>query len=369
MLASLKAGSVVVHFGMPKTGTTSIQRSLSKRLSDARFHYIDLGSNPNHAIATAFKGEPSRYRRHAKLGTPPEQLPHLRDMALRKLRAELETAATRTGILSAEIICTMRAQDIRGLNAELAARGSPVMAVGYVRRPKEAMESVFQQQVKGGRRQTFDTNQLFPKYRGRLRKMDEVFGRENTQAWLFDPARFPGNCVVQDFCARLGIAFDPGAVVRANDALSRPALSLLYAYRKLGPGYGTGPDVIRENKLLIRRLRALPGPKLRLHSGLVVPVIDSRREDIAWTEERIGVSLAEDLGAHDQHAVRSEDDLLAFTPESLSWLAKELGPEFAPKWRPDMSPGQVAEWMHLLRIRVSRADPAPAKPASARSPA
>src|SRR5687768_12177731 len=61
---------VVVHFGMPKTGTTSIQLSLSRRLADDRFHYVNLGGDPNYAIATAFKADPARDRRHVKLGTP-----------------------------------------------------------------------------------------------------------------------------------------------------------------------------------------------------------------------------------------------------------------------------------------------------------
>jgi hypothetical protein len=344
---------VVVHFGMPKTGTTSIQLSLSRRLSDPRFHYVKFAEgDSNYAIATGFRTDPTRDRRHLKLGTPSHELPRLRKSIVRQLRASLEQARERTAILSAEIIAALKEAEFRELHAVLAGSGGRVTAVGYVRRPKETMESEFQQQVKSGR-QAFGMERLFPNYRARVKKLDAVLGSENTHIWRFDPSSFPGGCVVLDFCARMGISFRPEDVIRFNDGLSRPALSLLYAYRKFGPGYGVGPQVIRENRLLIQGLRALPGPKVRFHSSLVEPVIERRGKVVRWMESRLHASLAEDLSEHDETAIRSEEDLLAFTPESLRWLAHELGPEHSERWRPGMTPPEVAQRMHQLRVRLA----------------
>jgi hypothetical protein len=130
----------------------------------------------------------------------------------------------------------------------------------------------------------------------------------------------------------------------------------LFAYRKFGPGFGVGPTVLRENRRLASRVAKLSGPKLRLHSSLVAPVIAERREDIEWMEARLGVSLAEDLAAHDEGAIRSEEDLLRFSPETLQWLAEQLGGDYVQRWRPRMGPREVADWMHQLRMQLATAD-------------
>jgi hypothetical protein len=353
-----RAGGAVVHFGMPKTGTTSIQESLFRRLSDPRFYYVNLGrSNASIPIATAFKGNAAQFHFHVKAGTAAGELAQLKADIVERLGAELRSAGERTAILSGEAIFGLKPPELRELCCVVARhRHGAVTAAGYVRRPKEFMESEFQQQVKSGHR-AFRVPKV-PRYRGRVGKFDTVFGRDNVRVWLFDPSTFAGGCVVQDFCSRLGARFRAQDVTRTNESLSRPALSLLFAYRKFGPGYGVGAAAIQENRLLIRRIMTLPGIKARLHSSLVAPLLGARREDIEWMEARAGASLAEDLAAHDDGAIRSEADLLEFAPESLQWLAEQLGGPYARQWHPAMQPPQVAEWVHELRLRLGRQQPA-----------
>jgi hypothetical protein len=69
-------------------------------------------------------------------------------------------------------------------------------------------------------------------------------------------------------------------------------------------------------------------------------------------EDRLGSSLGEDISAHDEHAIRSEADLLEFSPESLQWLAEQLGPDYVRRWHPKMAPKEVADWMHILRTQL-----------------
>ena len=350
------AGPVVVHFGLPKTGSTSIQESLFRYLSDPRFHYVSFGNaKTSLVIATGFKDDPARFGTHARRGTSSNELQRLKKQAVESLEAELQAAGARTAILSSEAISAFGMPEIRNLCSFMTGHRRAVTAVAYVRRPKEYMESVFQQRVKGGT-QRFRASSLLPNFRARFEHFDAVLGRQNVGLWLFDPASFPGHCVVQDFCSRLGITFRPEDAVRANEGLSLPALSLLFAYRKFGPGYGVGPTVPLENSLLVTKIRTLPGPKLRLHSSVVAPVIRARRKGIEWMEERLGASLAEDLSAHDEGAIRSEEDLLRFSPEASRWLAGELGEDYVRRWHPGLSPQEVADWMHLLRIKLAASD-------------
>jgi nucleoid DNA-binding protein len=351
------AARAILHFGMHKTGSSSIKASLFRNLADEHFHYVHLDGHASVSsnIATGFMEDPMRFHVHVKLGLSTGELRELRARSVERLKSELRAAGGRTSILSSEVIGYLHEPELRDMCGLIAAEGGAPVAVGYVRRPKELMESGFQQTIKGGLEDFRGSLRWgkVPNYPARLGKFDAVLGQDNVRLWLFDPASFPDGCVVRDFCSRLGIDFPAGSVLRVNEGISLPALSLLYAYRKFGPGYGTGPHVIRENRLLVERVSTLPGPKLRLHSSLVAPVLRRRREEIAWLEARLGTSLAEDIAAHDDGAVRSEEDLLKFTPEALQWLAGELGAESSARWRPDMSPRDVADRVHRLRVKLA----------------
>jgi hypothetical protein len=353
MAVDLKPESVVIHFGMHKTGTSSIQESLFQNLKDPRFHYVNFGmANASTSICTLFRTNPAQYSQHIKSGASAGQLQRLKEKAIGRLDSEFTRADGRIPILSGENIGNLSERELEALRDFLVQKGKSVKAIAYVRRPKEYMESAFQQRVKGGQ-QELNIDKLFPNYFKRFNKFHKVFGKENVVLRLFDPKIFSGNCVIQDFCAQVGIELHPNDVIRVNDALSLPALSLLYAYRKFGPGFGVGANVLRENKLLIDRLRAFNGPKLRFHSTVVQPVIDKNRSDIEWMEERLGVSLDEDVTKDDDSAICTEEEVLNFSPESLCWLQEQL--RWRPKWlrRREASPQEVATWVHELRLKLS----------------
>jgi hypothetical protein len=246
------AGGVVVHFGMPKTGSTSIGASLHRHLRDERFYHMDLGGPiASLAVASGFKADPSRFHLHRKRGTEAVAFERLRPEARARIAAELERAGARTAILSAPVVYSFSRAEMESLRDALAAHRSSVTFVGYIRRPKEFMESAFQQRVKAGSAKFSLTNPL-PRCRKLIESMDAALGRDNVRLWLFDPKAFPAGDAVLDFCQRLGIAFDAANVVRVNEGVSRHALALLYAYRKFGPGYGQGGSVLRENRRLAR---------------------------------------------------------------------------------------------------------------------
>lgn len=355
MAVADEKGGVILHFGLPKTGSSSIQQSLAQHLNDARFHYVNLGNpNASTAVATMFKAEPASFHLHAKRNANAEELESLRDRFRRRLRRELRKARGRTAIISAEAASGLDEAELHRLCEVVAEQGGAVTAVGYVRDPRGYMESTFQQQVRGGDDCALVEGARLD-YRARIEKFDNVLGRDHVRLWQFDPLQFPDGCVVQDFCNRLGISFNRTDVVRANEGLPLPALKLLYAYRRFGPGYGSGPTAVRENVLLIQQLRDCAGPKLRLHAELVDPLVEGQRDEIEWVESRLGRHFVEPVGAGDESAIHSEDDLLDFAPDSLQWLADQLGPD-RPVRYDSGTPECVAEWMHRLRQKLAMTD-------------
>lgn len=350
-------GACILHYGMPKTGSSSIQTYLLRSLADPRFFNLDLGRpGSGNLIAATFRAHPEQHHRSIKRGLAPAEVQQEIVSIRAALARELERADGRTALLSAELLANFSALEFAGLCDFIRPHATEISAIGYVRAPLAFMESVFQQRVKSGTG-SFRLEQNYPRYRERFEKFETVLGRGRVAYWSFAPATFPGNCVVQDFCARLGIRFDGGTVQRVNDSLSLPAIRLLYTYRKYGPGFGAGERALQENGLLKARLRELEGPPLRFHAELVRPVLDARRADIAWMEERLQRPFAESP-VNDHNAVRSEVDLLRYCPESIAWLGRQLGR--SPRDAAAIGPPEVAGLMHELRVRLAAASPSKA---------
>lgn len=346
---------IAVHFGSPKTGSTSIQLTLHTRLADERFRYLDFGrSNPNQQIVSAFAADPERYAFIAQQHLTPEQLQALAQRSRRQLRAELELCGDRTALLSSEAIYGLRPDEMTALAKLLRRHSDDVQAVGYLRRPNEFIESSFQQNLKALDLKELDLRRFMPNHRHQVMKLDAAFGQDRVHWWLFDRAAFPAGCVVQDFCTRLGITPPAGPVPRRNDSLSRPAVGLLYAYRKFGPGYGSGPKALAENRALIARLGGLEGPRLRFHAQLLKPAYRRYAESLAWTEQRLGIALADGWQVRGPQTVRSEEDLLSVEPATWDWLRAELGSGTTIPPRAPKDPRLVARWVHVLRRQTAQ---------------
>src|SRR5690606_31421731 len=113
------------------------------------------------------------------------------------------------------------------LHAFASAHARDVRVVAYVRPPRSFMESAFQQRVKGGLA-GFSLDGLHPRYRNRLLPIEKAFGRPALRLLPYRRERLRDGDVVADFCAHIGLEAPPNAVSELNQALSRPAVALLY---------------------------------------------------------------------------------------------------------------------------------------------
>jgi hypothetical protein len=79
---------VIVHIGMHKTGSSSIQHTLYQRLADASFEYADLGcANHSEQIHSLFSSSPERYHLHRKRGRSKEEIERFNaDIRQRRVR-------------------------------------------------------------------------------------------------------------------------------------------------------------------------------------------------------------------------------------------------------------------------------------------
>jgi hypothetical protein len=339
----------ILHYGMPKTGSSSIQTWLLQALDDPRYLYLNLGRRGSgNIMVSAFLEKPEAHYRNLRRGVEGEDLRAEMRSIREQMVLQLSTLGSRTALFSAELLASIRPPELQSIASLLSNHCQELHAVGYVRSPVSFMESVYQQRLKAGN-PGLDLRKIYPRYRMRLKKFEAQLGAAHVEYWHFDPRSFVKGCVVRDFCQRIGIVFAGEDVARVNDSLSLRAIRLLYAYRQFGPGYGKGEGAMKENRALIQRLLQLPGPKLRLHRDAVAPTLAEYRDDIAWMEARLGKSLAESISSDDDD-VRDESDLLRFDAESLDWMAAQA--DIRPL-SPTATAAQVADQMQQLRERLS----------------
>jgi hypothetical protein len=337
----------ILHIGMHKTGSTSIQRSLSG-FSDSRFVYHEDQKGESNQTRAMF-GLLGVGRRGPRERTKNEVAAAGREI-LARLDDAVRSLEGRQLVISAEGLWLLPEGTVSELGRILAARFDAVDVVGYVRSPAAFISSYFQQRVKGGTRRSggVDVAREYPNYRWAFEKFDKVFGREKVRLWKFDPARFPGGCVVQHFCSRVGIDLPAARIIRVNESLPREAVSLLYTYWALGAEFGAWPMARMAKHDLWRQLMELGNTRFRFSPDVIRPVLEKNRADIEWMEARLGESLGEDLGEHQPGDVRGEADLLEPDPAAVKELLAALG-NAAPGGNRGETPRQVAALVHALR--------------------
>jgi hypothetical protein len=251
-------------------------------------------------------------------------------------------------LISGEAVVSLRPNALEALRDFLARHFDQITIVAYVRPPSQLIASSFQERVKGGTIKDFSTARLYQNYKRLLAKFDTVFGRDNVHLWKFDPKAFPEGCVVQDFCSRLAIPLPKAKIVRVNESASRETIGLLYAYHKFGEA-DDQPKMRGHEAMEFGAF--IGGTKFRFSPDLIRALLNANLPDIEWMEERLGESLREELGTHNDGDVRDEADLLRFDKVAVGKLSKAVD----RKMPSELAPRDVAElvsvWheMYLMR--------------------
>lgn len=364
-----------VHFGMHKTGSSSIQQTLAgnaDRLGGTRF--LELG-RPN---ASAL------LRRAILPHAPPAQRPRrqrraqqaeaaraaLRQAtALERLEAGLNTACEAPqAILSAEAIAHFDAQACTALLHELRRFPLEPVFIGYIRDPASFAASAFQQRLKRALTASFDpdpTALLRADYHGIVPRLDALVGESRVRVFPFRHGDFPEGDVVRHFLDETGIDAAPLALQRSNDGLPAVAVKALYCYRKLRAPRDADHATPQTAPAFLSALRGLDGPGFRLHPDLEAAIEDAHREVLDWSQARLGTRLAAPERAQ-ATGIRIEADLMHFDDAEQARLARLAAEQGCPAPR---TPEQIADLLHQLRVAAHRgrlAEPTPSQgPAAA----
>ena len=279
---------LILHVGMHKTGTTSIQKSLDG-LADGGVRYVNL-ANPNHTgpIGAAFSTEGQRGNR-LRAGRTPEQLATVKKRTLERLHAELAQKEFHTFVISGEGIVFLPRAALRDLRDTVLKYVDRIQVFAYVREPVGFCSSAFQQRTKGGDA-TYKLEQA--KYRMKFAPFVDVFGRENVSVKEFSRGSLRDGSVVVDFCSLWNIPFDPRREVRTNESLSEPAIKLLHLFNRSEIDSVGTRELMKARVGMIESLSGHFKGRFDLPARFRGAAIDL--EDIDWLAEQFGIRFPVD---------------------------------------------------------------------------
>lgn len=339
----------IVHVGMHKTGSSSIQETLGK-IQMKEVEYLSLGSvNHSGFLMTLLSDSPQNYHTHARSGRNAAQVQSLKEFYTQRLHTALKNTNTKRILISAEDLSRAGEGELEYLKEIILGYCQRIKVIGYVRSPVGFIQSAFQQRLKGGSNLTFNLQSCYPNYYKRFAKMDDVFGKDNVELVAFKKDSLHSGDVVQDFAHRIGVELLPEQIARTNEALSLEATALLYTFRRFTEKPAGYEEFSRDNNRLIAALSEVGDQKLVFADAAVASVLDDNREDIDWMSARLGQSILDQPGDSPQ-AIGSEADLLNIAYESRLALW-ELLEKAEPLNHDTTGLARLVDRLHTLHAR------------------
>jgi hypothetical protein len=234
-----------IHIGMPKTGTTFLQKALFQKSKDlARKGVVypnplaGLGrggrATAHHFLAHALSGRRRRYTPLAEFSTLPDHV--------EALKAEIAQGGG-TGLLSSEDFASLKLEGIAELRRHFP---TDTRILVYLRRQDAWIDSLFGQFLKVGRDTTIDrlihTERWRLDYAAFLQPWADNFGAENIVVRVYE--KLQGIDLWRDLFAALGrpdLGAEAPEFESANDSLSVELTMFLKALNI----YGEQPELRR----------------------------------------------------------------------------------------------------------------------------
>lgn len=281
---------LILHVGLHKTGTSSIQRSCGRnrrRLREWGIEYPTLqnargGRGFNHSVLvrSLFDRQPERYDANivAEL-----DVAEINSQYRRRLDEALGSDA-RTLVISGEGISKLNASELTDLRGYLEAAGWPLRVVAYVRRPTSMLASMYAQGVnRGGRTPRLANTAL----RDRIENLRSVF--PGVEIFQFDQvcAEFGGP--VQHFLRLAGVDdISTVEIFHSNEGFSNQATRLIAQINAQFPVIVDGGRNPLRQADDVAPLRKIPGEKFFYNRGELEAIQEELKSLNDWLMGALG---------------------------------------------------------------------------------
>ena len=315
---------ILLHIGMHKTGSTSIQASLKDYSDDITTNASFRESNHSRAMTTIFSSKRYNYHVWRRMGLSNKKIDRKRERYLKILEEDITNPKYQRLLISAETISMLPNKDKRLLVKFFKSRGCEIKVICFLRRPSDYVRSMAQQQIKGERK---DLTYIDPFYGRRLRTFSRLLPAENLIVRDFSETIKKYGDIVSGFASICDLEEERIESIRVNESLSATATKLLYRLNNLNVAtYGSKDRYearSRLNHILSVAFPATVDDKIdgAILSGLLRPNIE---EQIEFILEKFqidfgGVPQSSDLEACETYL----SDFSSFNEQKLFDVLKE----------------------------------------------
>jgi hypothetical protein len=292
---------LILHIGMPKTGTSTLQVALCEhrhRLAHAGILYpTPLGRRRNHNLLTVLLDDPDHLPREFRArGDRYETVVERAETFWKSVRREVRRSRAELAIMSAEYLFGLPEAAVGQLRSMLDEVFDEVQVACYVRDPASHYVSLMQQLVKASSR--VRPPALFHLFiRGRILHYVDAFDGAVTVRSA-DRSALVGNDIVSDFLTTFvpgGEALVPDVeVVDQNVSMSAEAMCILQALRRYGwpgeddrfaPESDLALDVLNHMRDEEPQTKPALRPEIRRH------ILRNHRRHLEFLEREFGISF------------------------------------------------------------------------------
>ena len=219
---------VILHVGLHKTGTTTIQRALKGYNQSGTIYAPFEDKNHGRAMHAIFSDNPYDYtiywkhRGYTERGMRAERAKYLSE-----LNSHIEELKCDRLIYSGEAMSMLRPDEQQRMVAYFRDRGCKVKVIAMVRHPHSWVISRSQERAKYGEKYPAKLN---PSFKQRLSGFQKALPKEDFLVFDFDAVVEQGD-LIRFFAAQLEIELKP--VKSLNRSISLQALALLYRINNL----------------------------------------------------------------------------------------------------------------------------------------
>lgn len=313
---------IVLHVGLHKTGTSSIQMTFfsgenDKLLREKGYLYPQCWS-ANHSIPvySAFCDHPEQYHMNVRFGYTIEQVKELNKKYLDDLHLELSGNYHKL-IVSGEDITMLTLDNLTRLKEYLRSISNKIRVVIYVRNPETWAVSVIQEKIKGG----FTYVQSFQESLGIVRanfqhhvgKFIEVFERNNVNVYQFEKAIEHEFGLVGHFLTDLGFNHQEISefnMFKSNESVSMLAGSILSYLNEKVPLIVNGKLHEKRTEGDITPLLAIRGSKFSIPYNDKKKLYEISRDDVKWLKSNFGIDYSKEP--------QPAESIIEFTDEVIS---------------------------------------------------
>ncbi|MFD1884901.1 hypothetical protein [Paenibacillus wenxiniae] len=300
---------IIIHAGMHKTGTTSIQETLfahADQLKQRDLLYPTCWpSNHSIPIFSLFKRDPSYFENIVEERSR-QEIEHTRQHFMRVLQQEIATSTPTRLVLSGENISLLTYRELRSFRLflqNITGYRVPIRVIVCVRHPVPWLISATQQRLKSGQHlQTIldvKMRAIIPQlFQQRIGNLMRVFGKKALTVYSFDDAVQSVYGPVGYFLQQLGYAeedilsFD---IKKANESMSFMAARFIAFINEKCPIILCN----RKNELRTRQdidpLLAIRGPKFDIAYTYKKDFLQLAQADLAWLKAKFNISFTYEL--------------------------------------------------------------------------